>query len=129
MNISLEDSTTTAPGKGVVAVELPQTNAHSNGEITDHTNGSTHKLHFELTLSVSTQTVHTKAEGGKITAFETLTIDTTDEDKVRSILTSRNYSTNAWAGSCSRRRIGRSTCRWRIPQKRCREHHWFHCAE
>jgi len=56
---------------------------------------------FQLTLAVSKQTVRTKAEGGKITAFETLTIDTTDEDKVREILTSRNYSTNVWNGTCS----------------------------
>jgi hypothetical protein len=37
----------------------------------------------------------------KITAFETLTIDTTDEDRVRAILTGRNYSTNIWNGICS----------------------------
>ena len=92
MNISLENSTTTAPDKGEMAVELPEANAHSNGAHADK---------FEITLSVSTQTVHTKAEGGKITAFETLTIDTIDEDKVRNILTSRNYSTNVWNSSCA----------------------------
>jgi len=76
------------------------TPAESPLELDAHSNGA-HADKFEITLSVSTQTVHTKAEGGKITAFETLTIDTTDEDKVRNILTSRNYSTNVWNSSCA----------------------------
>ncbi len=66
---------------------------------------STQELHndtrFELTLSVSVNEVHTKAQGGKVTEFETITIDTTEKDLLKQILTSRNYSTNVWNGTCS----------------------------
>ncbi|MBU0507774.1 hypothetical protein KKH27_02910 [bacterium] len=56
---------------------------------------------FNITLSVSKQTVHSKAEGGKITVFETLSLDTTDENQRKQIFTSRNYSTNVWNSTCS----------------------------
>jgi len=59
------------------------------------------KDNFQLTLSVSTKEVHSKDEGKMVTEFEGLTIDSTDEDSLKSVLTSRNYSMNVWQGTCS----------------------------
>jgi hypothetical protein len=86
------------------AVEEPLTAAalHSDGaNIDENIKDSTKNNRFEVTLSVSTSEVRSKAEGGKITAFDTIKIDTNDEELVREILTSRNYSTNQWNGTCS----------------------------
>lgn len=77
------------------AVELPQ-------QVTpQHIHDTTEDNRFELTLSVSTQLVCTKADGGRITDFALQKIDTEDKDQLTQILTSRNYSTNVWTGACA----------------------------
>lgn len=74
--------------------ELPQPDAHKNGATTiDH--------RFELTLSVSTHTVRTKAEGGTITKFALQKIDSEDKDQLKQVLTSHSYSTNVWTDACA----------------------------
>jgi hypothetical protein len=79
--------------------ELNLLDINANGHAGAYSNTNDHR--FEITLSVSRDAVRSKAEGGKITAFETITINTRDEDKLRKILTGRNYSTNVWNGTCS----------------------------
>jgi hypothetical protein len=87
-------------GIDLLAAELSPQIAHNEACI-DDIDDTTNNHKFEFTLSVSTQTVRTKVEGGKITAFKTITTDTEDEDQIREIVSSRNYSTNVWAGSCA----------------------------
>lgn len=95
MHIKLETSAT-SPGKhGFADSELPLDSAPQD------INDIIKEDRFDVTLSVSKREVRTKTDGGKVIEFEQRTINTADETALVAILTSRNYSTNQWNGTCS----------------------------
>ena len=51
---------------------------------------------FKFRLSISTAEVKSKEEGRFATEFEVKEFTSKDEDEIRRIITSRNYSTNVW---------------------------------
>jgi hypothetical protein len=57
---------------------------------------------FEITLSVTPQTVFTKKAGETLTAFQLQTYNSSDTNAISGLLTSRCYSTNTWNGSCAK---------------------------
>ena len=54
---------------------------------------------FTLPLSVSTKSVHTKEEGKTALQFSRYRLDAQDENALRIIFTTKNYSTNVWNGA------------------------------
>ena len=55
---------------------------------------------FKLTLSISAKEVRSKNAGRYATEFEVKEFDSNDIDDIKDVLTSRNYSTNCWSGTC-----------------------------
>ena len=73
-------------GIGTQAVELPQSIQDNEEVIYDNIEDD----RFEVTLSVSTKEVRSKAEGGMGTEFEIRTIDATDNSALATVLTNYN---------------------------------------
>ena len=81
----------------VMAEELPQ-KFTKQACINDAGNGNVDGFKFQL--SVSKEEVHSKEKGKKVIEFDVQTLDTSNEEELKTLFQTRNYSTNVWNSTC-----------------------------